>query len=185
MTKPPAKKPQDSESAGRTVSGVESALWRQITEDVEPLTRTNTPESPPPDIAKPSPPGKPSMAPPAPVPPAPAELRHGSAPGLDRSTQQKMRRGKVAIEARIDLHGMIQTEAHQALVEFLHDCQAAGRRAVLVITGKGVGGAGVLRAAVPKWLNEGATRRLVRAFSHAAPKDGGQGALYVMLKRLN
>ena len=79
---------------------------------------------------------------------------------------------------------MIQTEAHQVLVEFLHDSQAAGRRAVLVITGKGVGGEGVLRAAVPKWLNEGATRRMVRAFSHAAPKDGGQGALYVMLKRL-
>ena len=93
-----------------------------------------------------------------------------------------MRRGKVAIEARIDLHGMTQAEAHDALEDFIFDCQASGRRSVLVITGKGVAGEGILRAAVPKWLNE--HRRIVRGFSHATPKDGGEGALYVLLKRL-
>jgi len=98
--------------------------------------------------------------------------------------QTKMRRGQVSIEAKLDLHGMTQAEAHRELGSFLFDQQSMGRRSVLVVTGKGVGGAGVLRDAVPRWLNEGDNRRMVRAFSHAAPKDGGEGALYVLLKRL-
>ena len=83
----------------------------------------------------------------------------------------------------MDLHGMTQDQAHRALNAFLQASQDAGRRTVLVITGKGAGGEGVLRAAVPRWLNEGAARGMVHAFSHAAPKDGGEGALYIMLKR--
>jgi len=119
-------------------------------------------------------------------PPSPLELdlSHGEAPGLDWRTQTKMRRGQVDIEARIDLHGMTQAQAHRELGGFLFDQQAMVRRSVLVITGKGAGGEGVLREAVPRWLNEGDNRRMVRAFSHAAPKDGGEGALYVLLKRL-
>ena len=112
------------------------------------------------------------------------EMLHGIAPGLDRATQQKMRRGKVNLEARIDLHGMSQNEAYKALTNFLANCRDDGFRSVLVITGKGVAGGGILRAAVPKWLNESANRQMVRAFSHASPKDGGEGALYVMLRRL-
>jgi len=185
MPRPPVKKRRDAGAGGRTVSDAESTLWQQVTGDVEPLAGTGASESLPPDIEKPPAPRKPPVPRPAPpAPSAPVELHHGSAPGLDRSTQQKMRRGKVAIEARVDLHGMTQNEAHHVLNAFLHNCQAAGRRTVLVITGKGAGGEGVLRAAVPKWLNQGACRRMIRAFSFAAPKDGGEGALYVMLKRL-
>ncbi len=180
MTKRPLKK--------RTVSDAESELWNHVISDVEPLAKSRRSENLPPEPPEPPAPGKPSgrrSAPSArPAPDAPDALRHASAPGLDRATQRKMRRGKVAIEARIDLHGMVQSEAHDALEDFLCDCQAAGRRTVLVITGKGVGGEGVLRAAVPKWLNQGAARRMVRAFSFASAKDGGHGALYVMLKRL-
>jgi len=68
---------------------------------------------------------------------------------------------------------------------FLSNQQAAGRRCILVITGKGSGsgGSGVLRAQVPHWLNEGGNRELVLAFDYARPRDGGQGALYVLLKR--
>ena len=105
-----------------------------------------------------------------------------------------MRRGQMDIEATLDLHGLTQAEAHRALGAFLHGSRSAGRRTVLVITGKGGGkdlgsgrggpGSGVLRDAVPRWLNEGPNRRIIRGFSHAAPKDGGQGALYVLLKRL-
>jgi len=94
-----------------------------------------------------------------------------------------MRRGQVDIEARIDLHGMTQDEAHQALSEFLQDSFSAGRRTVLAITGKGAGGEGVLRYAAPKWLNEASNREMIRGFSHAAPKHGGAGALYILLKR--
>lgn len=91
------------------------------------------------------------------------------------------------IEATLDLHGLIQAEAHRALGAFLHGSRSAGKRTVLVITGKGGvkdSERGVLRDAVPRWLNEGPNRRMIKAFSFAAPKDGGEGALYVLLKRL-
>ena len=202
MTKPSGKYPGKSRGkdppAGRTVNTAESELWQQVTGDVSPLPdahdRVDKPETGP--AAPPSDaPAVESGDAPAPVPPpAPPPLRpeaasepaltHGSAPGLDRRTQTNLRRGKVGIEARTDLHGMTQEQAHRALGDFLADSQAAGRRSVLVITGKGAGGTGILRDAVPKWLNQGANRKRVRAFSHAQPKDGGEGALYVLLKRL-
>ncbi len=129
---------------------------------------------------------RPAIAP----PPLPAagrgdpDLTHGRAAGLDRRTQTRMRRGQIDIEARIDLHGMTQEQAHRALHAFLRGSRDADRRAVLVITGKGRGsGEGVLRDAVPRWLNEDSIRPMIRAFSHAAPKHGGEGALYVLLKR--
>ncbi len=115
----------------------------------------------------------------------PPQRVHGTMAGLDRRTAMKLRRGQLPIEARIDLHGMTQIEAHRALGAFLSNQQAAGRRCILVITGKGSGsgGSGVLRAQVPHWLNEGGNRELVLAFDYARPRDGGQGALYVLLKR--
>ncbi len=183
MTKTPVKKPD--ETRDRAVSGAESDLWRQVTDDVEPLEETGLSVTPPPDTEKPPAKRQTYVQPPAPsAPSAPPDLVHGNAPGLDRATQQNMRRGKIAMQARIDLHGMTQNQAHGALSNFLYDCRASGLRSVLVITGKGSGGEGVLRAAVPRWLNEGENRQMVRAFSHAVPKDGGEGALYVVLKRL-
>jgi len=122
---------------------------------------------------------------PVPAQPTPApDLSHGAGPGLDRRTQERMRRGQIDISACIDLHGMTQAEAHRTLGGFLFDVQAQGHKAVLVITGKGKMGEGVLRDAVPRWLNEPENRQMIRAFSHAAPKDGGEGALYVLMKRL-
>ncbi len=203
MTKPSGKSASQSggkpHPGGRNLSNAEAELWQQVTGDVNPLPdshdRVDHPES---DAAAPpsdKPSDKPSeqnsdgpAAPPAPLPsPGPASepaLTHGRAPGLDRRTPTNLRRGKVGIEARVDLHGMTQEQAHRALGDFLADSQAAGRRSVLVITGKGAGGTGILRDAVPKWLNEGANRNMIRAFSHAQPQDGGEGALYVLLKRL-
>jgi len=183
MTKQPTKKLDNTRD--RAVSEAESDLWRQVTDDVEPLEEAGLSVTPPPDTEKPPAKRQAYVQPPAPsAPSATPDLVHGNAPGLDRATQQKMRRGKIAKEARIDLHGMTQNQAHGALSNFLYDCRAAGLRSVLVITGKGSGGEGVLRAAVPRWLNEGENRQMVRAFSHAVPKDGGEGALYVVLKKL-
>jgi DNA-nicking Smr family endonuclease len=196
MTKPPDSK---SRPAERALSKDEAELWQQVTGDVSPLPESHDlvdhPESGPaapsdkpldtPSEENSDVPPPPPVAPPAP-PPSRAEpaLTHGHAPGLDRRTQINLRR----VKARIDLHGMTQEQAHGALGDFLADSQAAGRRSVLVITGKGRGkdggGTGILREAVPKWLNEGANRGMIRAFSHAQPKDGGEGALYVLLKRL-
>ncbi|MEE8245727.1 MAG: Smr/MutS family protein [Alphaproteobacteria bacterium] len=89
------------------------------------------------------------------------------------------------VEGSIDLHGLTQKQAAHALGAFLTDAQEAGRRCVLVITGKGdaKGEAGVLRAMAPRWLNEPPNRARILAFEHAQPKHGGQGALYVLLRR--
>ena len=89
------------------------------------------------------------------------------------------------IEETIDLHGLTQRQAMRALGDFLAAAQEAGRRCVLVITGKGdtKDEGGVLRAMLPQWLNEPANRARILAFEVAQPKHGGAGALYVLLKR--
>ncbi|MDA1088868.1 MAG: Smr/MutS family protein [Proteobacteria bacterium] len=190
------KPPKPPRQPPRKPSEAEADLWQQVMGEVAPLKESyllvDTPDvgddAAPPATHKAKAPSPASPPPSPPSQPASHDLSHGEAPGLDRRTQTKMRRGQVDIEARIDLHGMTQIQAHRALGGFLFDNQAMGRRSVLVITGKGRGkdggGEGVLREAVPRWLNEGDNRRMVRAFSHAAPKDGGEGALYVLLKRL-
>ncbi|MCG5241901.1 Smr/MutS family protein, partial [Azospirillum doebereinerae] len=83
------------------------------------------------------------------------------------------------------LHGMTQAQAHSAPAGFVHHAWNQGRRCVLVITGKGsfTGGAGVLRQAAPRWLGDPALRPMVLAIQPARPKDGGDGALYVLIKR--
>ncbi|MGE0717054.1 MAG: Smr/MutS family protein [Alphaproteobacteria bacterium] len=110
---------------------------------------------------------------------------------MDAATVERLRRGRLPVTRRIDLHGMTQAEAHGALERFLGDADRAGRRCVLVITGRGGWGAGedgggrkgVLRRMVPRWLNEPANRGRILAFAEAQPRDGGAGALYVLLRR--
>ncbi len=114
------------------------------------------------------------------------ELVHGHAPGLEKSTARRMRKGQMTIDARMDLHGHTQEQAHRALNAFISTSYADGRRCVLVITGKGArgdAGPGVLRRAVPHWLNATPNRERVLAFSFAARQHGGEGALYVLLRR--
>ena len=114
------------------------------------------------------------------------ELSHGTQTGFDKKNAKKLKRGQHPIEGQLDLHGMTQNQAHTALSHFIQNAFQAGKRCVLVITGKGFkidGSIGVLRLAVPRWLNEEPNRGRVLAFSYAMPKDGGEGALYIMLKR--
>ncbi|MFC4352354.1 Smr/MutS family protein [Fodinicurvata halophila] len=113
------------------------------------------------------------------------ELSHGMMAGIDRRSAERMRRGKMPIEARLDLHGLDQQKAHGELDGFLARAQAQGLRCVLVITGKGrfSDEGGVLRKQVPKWLNLSANRNRVLAFDYARPQHGGSGALYVLLRR--
>jgi DNA-nicking Smr family endonuclease len=118
--------------------------------------------------------------------PSQPELGHGVAPGLDKRTLIKLRRGQFRVEDDIDLHNFTQEQAHRALDAFLAASHAAGRRCVLVITGKGLksdGTIGALRHGVPHWLNLPPNRARVLAFCHATPADGGEGALYVLLRR--
>lgn len=172
----------------------EAKLLEQAFADVAPRPgRTVRPGAEP---AKPKP--KSRAAPPAGRTRSPAtselpelpELRAGDAPGVDKKTRQKMRRGQIEIEGRLDLHGMYQDEAFRALEQFLARSQAADKKCVLVITGKGTrpdgpegARTGVLRRAVPGWLNRAGLRERVRSFREAAPNHGGSGALYVLLRR--
>jgi len=181
----------------RPLSAEDKALWEHVTQSVR---RVNTdkqgvlsPDAE--DNASPAPQkraAKPKRAPmrpisePAPSPPAHVPLSHGTTAGMDRRTAQRLKRGKLDIQGKIDLHGHTQAAAHRELESFLYARYMAGARTVLVITGKGdlIGGRpGVLRAAVPRWFNEMPMRQWVAGFSYAAPKDGGDGALYVRLKR--
>ena len=103
--------------------------------------------------------------------------------GIDRANAERLKRGRHKIEARLDLHGMTQDEAHRVLLGFIRAARAAGKRCVLVITGRGRLGGGVLKAAVPRWLDEAEFRPHLLAVASARPRDGGGGALYVMLRR--
>lgn len=109
--------------------------------------------------------------------------------GIDRRQELRLKRGQLPVEARLDLHGMTQAEAHRELAAFIARSHAAGKRTLLVVTGKGtrsgVGGSptGVLRAAVPRWLAEPALRDKVLSTAPAVPRDGGSGALYILLRR--
>lgn len=124
------------------------------------------------------------------APPAPALLRAVPplAATLEKPIRKKVIRGTKAIDGRIDLHGLRQDEAHRALSRFLHDAQAKGSTVVLVITGKGRKGMdsdfGVLRRAVPQWLVMPEFRRLVVSYEVAQLNHGGEGALYVHVRRL-
>ncbi|MBN07496.1 MAG: hypothetical protein CMM45_06675 [Rhodospirillaceae bacterium] len=113
------------------------------------------------------------------------EINHENAPGLDKRSARKLKRGLREIEARLDLHGLRQEEANRVLASFIARSYKAGKRCVLVITGKGQvsEGGGVLRKNVPRWLNQAPNRMRILSFTHATPADGGTGALYVLLKR--
>ena len=104
--------------------------------------------------------------------------------GVDRATDERVKRGRYPVEGVLDLHGMTQAEAHRALTGFVARSRAAGRRCVLVVTGHGRMSGGILKTAVPRWLGEPELRRHVLAIAPAQPDAGGSGALYVLLRRL-
>jgi DNA-nicking Smr family endonuclease len=174
--------------AGRHPSREDRALWRNAMKDVARIApkrvspERKEAESPPepPRTRRPR-----ATAPQPKTTPVLPRLEPGSSPGVDRRTAEKLRKGKLGVEARLDLHGLMQDEAHRALERFIVRVHEQGLRTVLVITGKGgIGGArGVLKAAVPRWLNEAPLRPRVLSCSWAQPKDGGAGALYVLLRR--
>ena len=178
----------------RPLSDDERALWETVTRAIAPLRRRKakikTAEQPE-EVAAPVPAKRAlnavKIAPPAlPVKPAgPPPL----AP-LGRRMRQKLGRGSEPIDARIDLHGMTQADAHAALGHFLRRAQRDGARVVLVITGKGARSGsdphterGVLKRQVPLWLESAELRPLVIGFESAGIGHGGAGALYVRVRR--
>lgn len=113
----------------------------------------------------------------------PADLRLGEHSGIDRSNARRLQRGQMHIEDKLDLHGLSQDQAHRNLISFISRAVHQNLRHVLVITGKGRDGQGVLRQQVPKWLKDAPLAPHINAISHAQPQDGGTGALYIRLKR--
>ena len=153
------------------------ALWSEAMRDVTPLPGRRAGSAPPLQCA-------------------PARGESGAAPsqveqpfdqfaGIDRANAERLKRGLHTIEARLDLHGMTQAEAHRELIGFVVASHDIGRRCVLVITGRGLGpdGPGVLKSAVPRWLEETGLRRRILAVAAAQPRHGGAGALYLLLRR--
>ncbi|KAA0575615.1 Smr/MutS family protein [Azospirillum sp. Sh1] len=175
----------------------ERRLWRLAMRDAEPMpgraieaepepvtTMAELVEEPVATSLAPPPTARRHPSPPGPARPSHPPLTPGSTANIDRRTGDRFRRGELEIDGRIDLHGMTQAQAHNALAAFVHRAWNEGRRCVLVITGKGsFGGLGVLRQATPRWLSDPALRPMVLAIQPARPKDGGDGALYVLIKR--
>ena len=177
----------------RILSEEERSLWESVTKHTKPLRkkhRAAKPDAGSSDTkaqlaAKPAvPPSSrlraslPKTAKPAMPPLAP----------LGRRERSQLSRGRKEIEARLDLHGMTQARAHRALLSFLQRAYLDGLTFVLIITGKGkVGGAeaerGVLRRQVPHWLSQPEFRNLVVGFESAHIGHGGEGALYVRVRR--
>lgn len=200
----------------RTLSGEEARLWAEIAKLITPLrgrarpavqvqdapqsSATRDPAAKPGKAAArpaqslrapklPKSPPSPARAPTAAPYQAPPQLPRPPA-GLDRPARLGLRRGNLPIEARIDLHGMYQAEAHAALTGFILRARAAGHAHVLVVTGKGgpdfhdaFSERGVLRRSVPHWLRGPELRGIVLGFEEAARHHGGSGALYVRLRR--
>jgi DNA-nicking Smr family endonuclease len=139
------------------------------------------PERKVPPLARPRP-SLPVVARPVPEVPAP----------LDRRTAEKLRRGQVEIDAKLDLHGMILRDAEPALTRFLAQAQERGHRAVLVVTGKGTKidaesgriKEGAIRRELPHWLDAARNRARIIGYRAAHARHGGGGAFYVLIKRL-
>ncbi len=185
----------DDKLRRRKLNEDERSLWGGVIRSIRPLKKKpfkdETPLPAPSSGAagKPQPPAPQRRPPPVPkaAPPVPK-----AAPPLatfDRRSKQRLARGSDPIEARIDLHGRTQSEAHDALLRFLRKAQSGGAKFVLVITGKGargqdgLGDRGVLKRQVPLWLALPEFRAFVVGFEQAHVAHGGQGALYVRLRK--
>lgn len=140
----------------------------------------------PPAAPLPKGPVKTRAAAPLRTPPSPTPARTRGLPEeLEPRRQRRLSRERDPIEARIDLHGYGRFQAQDALTAFLIGAQARGYRSVLVITGQGRrGGSGVIRASVHEWLQAPALRGVVSGFAPAARHHGGDGALYVTIRRI-
>ncbi len=185
---------------GRLLSDDERILWTAVTESIAPLSapqeaikdtdddtvveRKATPRSAAPKPKRAKSAFAPAAAAPRPsMPPPPTPL--------GRRMKQRVARGQQTIDARLDLHGLTQAQAHAALLRFLRSARAKGARLVLVITGKGSRNLGrshenergVLRRQVPQWFGMPEFRDLVVGFEDAHISHGGEGALYVRVRR--
>lgn len=166
-----------------------SVLWQKVVADVKPLDKKQKNKrelkkvlsegGQKPEIKKTALQKKQELMPPNPT--QSAKVSGGNE--LDRRTAEKLRKGKMPIDGKLDLHGLTQIQAYDALCPFILNAYARGARCLLVITGKGKSTEGVLRRKTPEWLKEEPFDRIVLKIQEARPEHGGAGALYVFLRR--
>ena len=193
MSRRPGKQGMETDDQGLTSE--DRRIWSRITGTVTPprarkAARVIPGAATAPETVPPMPRGAASKAvsrkiaastpPPSPVA-APARAR-STPEALEPRRQRRLSRERDPIEARIDLHGFGRFEAEDQLKAFLASSQARGLRAVLVITGQGRRGGGVIRASIVEWLQSPGLRRVVSGFSSAHRRHGGDGAFYVTLR---
>lgn len=163
---------------GRGLTDDEKKLWRRVAARVRTRRPAAEPEKPAPREA----PQRAGKAAPSPPPAQKPRISATPAP-QDRGAERRVRRGQLAIAATLDLHGHNQDTGRTALGRFLHAAHERGARTVIVITGVGRGGQGVLKRRLPEWLAERELRPLVSGFAQAHRTHGGEGAYYVFLRR--
>ena len=164
----------------------EVKLWSMVVDTVEPGPGRVRPRAEPEAAqAAPAAPGKAATktAPPIATRHVPRVRYPAQVTAIEPNRSRRIALGLDAFGGRLDLHGHSQDQAHAALVRFILRAHEEGARAVLVITGKGPGGDGVLRRRVPEWLNAQPLRAVVAGMSEARHRHGGKGAMYVALKR--
>lgn len=181
-------------AGGRRLRDEERELWDGVTRAIKPLQPRAEAKSEAPastrstrSTAKPHP--KPAGVTPSKSekPAKPQSARLPALAPFGRREKQRLARGTDSIDGRLDLHGRTQAQAHAALIGFLRGAQSRGAKNVLIITGKGAraaeGERGVLKRQVPLWLNLPELRSLVVGFEQAHIAHGGEGALYVRLRK--
>jgi DNA-nicking Smr family endonuclease len=172
----------------RALTEEEHALWESVAKQIKPLRKKSRAAKAEATSTSAEAPAKPAASP-RPLAAAPRAPKPGPPPlaPLGRRERSQLSRGRKEIDARLDLHGMTQTRAHRALSDFLQRAHGDGLTFVLIITGKGKMGAeserGVLRRQVPQWLGLPEFRSLVVGFEEAHIGHGGEGALYVRIRR--
>ncbi len=178
----------------RPLSRNEQQAWARVARSVRPLAGAQIP-LPPENAAEPSGPAPDQISRPGrqqnlahagqtdPARAGPARSPDASPPA-HRGGEKRVRRGRVEIHARFDLHGHTQTSAHRALPGFLRHQRERGARCVLVITGKGRNGHAILKRNFLNWLGSADARALVSGWSQAHARHGGEGAFYVFLRRM-
>jgi len=181
-----------SDKSSKKLSAEDIEIWLRIADTASPLSKedknfanlfdsthqagSKTPPRPP-EPKKPNPPPMPSYQP---------VLQTSSAPMLDKidlKSARNISKGKTSIDGRLDLHGLTQQAAYRALFDCVENAYYSGKRTILVITGKGNLGRGVLRENVPKWLAQAPFHRLISAYSQSHSTHGGAGALYIRIRR--
>lgn len=171
----------------RTPSDEDLLLWDHVTRDIAPLpnpkpapaktdTAVKKPKAPPKTPARVK--GIKDVKAAAPVAPVTVLGK-----GIDKNTQKRLEKGQKTIDYTLDLHGKTQNEALDALRNVLLRAYQGNLRCVLVITGKGTGGKGVIRANFHDWLAMAPLNAIILHTSKAQPKHGGDGAFYVLLRR--